>query len=99
PSPLHEQPPARPPRGLLHRSGEDEDELVAHPVLIPAELQPLIEPDQLAGLDITWLPTGTPTPRGDYVAIVPLLSRWVGGTELKHLPKLKTIANFAGGHA
>src|SRR5438067_7997984 len=27
------------------------------------------------------------TPKGDYLAIVPLLSRWVGGTELKHLPK------------
>ena len=71
---------------------------MAHPVLIAAELQPLIEPDQLAGLDITWLPTGTPTPKGDYVAIVPLLSRWVGGTELKHLPKLKIIANCAVGH-
>jgi len=71
---------------------------VAHPVLIAAELQPLIEPGQLAGLDVTWLPAGEPTPQGDYAAIVPLLSRWVGGTELKRLPKLKIIANCAVGH-
>ena len=66
---------------------------MGHPVLIAAELQPLIEPGQLAGLDVTWLPTGEPTPKGDYVAFVPLLSRWVGGTELKHLPKLRIVAN------
>ena len=29
---------------------------------------------------------------------MPLLSRWVGGTELKHLPNLKIIANCAAGH-
>src|SRR5256885_17234475 len=89
---------ARPRRGRLDRSGQDEEEVVGHPVLVAAELQPLIEPDQLTGLDITWLPSGAPTPKGDYVAIVPLLSRWVGGTELKHLPKLKIIANCAVGH-
>ena len=71
---------------------------MGHPVLIAAELQPLLEPAQLAGLDITWLTSGQPTPKGDYLAIVPLLSRWVGGTELKHLPKLKIIANCAVGH-
>jgi glyoxylate reductase len=71
---------------------------VGQPVLIAAELQPLIEAGQLAGLEITWLPAAAPTPRGDYVAIVPLLSRWVGGTELKHLPKLRIIANCAVGH-
>jgi len=71
---------------------------VGHPVLVAAELQSLLEPGQLAGLDVTWIAANQPTPRGDYVAIVPLLSRWVGGTELKHLPKLKIIANCAVGH-
>ncbi len=71
---------------------------MAHPVLIAAELQPLLEPDQLAGLDVTWLPAHQPTPRGVYEAIVPLLSRWVGGTELKQLPQLKIVANCAVGH-
>ena len=69
-----------------------------HRVLIAAELQGLLEPDQLAGLDVTWIAADQATPRGDYVAIVPLLSRWVGGTEFKHLPKLRIVANCAVGH-
>lgn len=71
---------------------------MGHPVLIAAELQPFLEPDQLVGLDVTWLPSGEPTPKGEFVALVPLLSRWVGGTELKRLPKLKVVANCAVGH-
>ena len=66
---------------------------IAHPVLIAAELKSLIEPTQLTDLDITWLSTDQPTPKGDWVAIVPLLSRWVGGTEFKNLPKLLIVAN------
>ncbi|PYP35105.1 MAG: D-glycerate dehydrogenase [Gemmatimonadetes bacterium] len=83
--------------GRLDSSGADQ-EVVGHRVLIAAELQRLLEADQLAGLDVTWLPADQPTPSGDYVAIVPLLSRWVGGTELKRLPKLKIVANCAVGH-
>jgi glyoxylate reductase len=71
---------------------------VGHLVLVAAELEPFLAPDQLVGLDVTWLPAGAPTPTGDFVALVPLLSRWVGGTELKHLPKLKIVANCAVGH-
>ena len=55
----------------------------APPVLVAAELQPFLEPGDLAGLAVTWLPGDEPTPAGDYVAIVPLLTRWIGGTELK----------------
>jgi len=68
------------------------------PVLVAAELQPFLEPGDLAGLAVTWLSADQPTPAGDYVAIVPLLTRWVGGTELKRLPRLKLIANCAGGY-
>ena len=71
---------------------------MGHRVLIAAELQPLLEPDQLTGLDVTWLTAAEATPRGDYVAIVPLLSRWVGGTEFKRLPRLRIVANYAVGH-
>jgi glyoxylate reductase len=71
---------------------------VNHPVLIAAELQPLLEPQQLTGLDVTWIAAAEPTPSGEYVAVVPLLSRWVGGTELKRLPKLRVVANCAVGH-
>ena len=71
---------------------------MTHPVLIAAELRSLLESDQLEGLEVTWLPVDQPTPKGDWVAIVPLLSRWVGGTELKYLPKLRIIANCAVGY-
>ncbi len=71
---------------------------MSHPVLIAAELKGLLEPDQLEGLDVTWLPADGAVPTGHWVAIVPLLSRWVGGTELKVLPKLRIIANCAVGY-
>lgn len=67
-------------------------------MLIAAELKNLLEPSQLTDLDITWLAADQPTPKGDWVAIVPLLSRWVGGTELKNLPKLRIVANCAVGY-
>ncbi|MGH7675682.1 MAG: NAD(P)-dependent oxidoreductase, partial [Gemmatimonadales bacterium] len=67
-------------------------------VLIASELRFLLDPDALAGLDVTWVSADQPTPRGDYVAIVPLLSRWIGGTELKNLPKLEIVANCAVGY-
>ena len=71
---------------------------VTHRVLIAAELQNLLEPSQLVDLDVTWLAAGDPTPKGDWEAIVPLLSRWVGGTQLKHLPNLRIVANCAVGY-
>lgn len=71
---------------------------MTHRVLIAAELQNLLEASQLSGLDITWLHSSEQTPKGEWVAIVPLLSRWVGGTELKNLPKLKIVANVAVGY-
>jgi glyoxylate reductase len=71
---------------------------VSYPVLIAAELQSLLEPDQLDGLKVTWLRADQATPKGDWVAIVPLLSRWMGGSDLKHLPKLRIIANCAVGY-
>ena len=67
-------------------------------MLIAAELKNLLEPSQLTDLDITWLAADQPTPKGDWVAIVPLLSRWVGGTELKQLPNLRIVANCAVGY-
>src|SRR2546430_4472643 len=85
-------------RGRFDPSGADE-EVVGHRVLIAAELERLLEPGQLAGLDVTWLPTEQPTPSGDYVALAPLLSRWVGGSDPKRLPKLKLRAHLALGPA
>lgn len=69
-----------------------------HPVLVAAELRGLVEPRQLEGLAVTWISAAEPTPAGDYVALVPLLSRWIGGTELKRLPQLRIVANVAVGY-
>src|SRR5438270_1670521 len=55
-------------------------------------------PGLLPEVDFSSLPASEPIATGACVAIVPLLTRWVGGTELKHLPKLKIIANCAVGH-
>ncbi|HYT84267.1 MAG TPA: D-glycerate dehydrogenase [Gemmatimonadales bacterium] len=71
---------------------------MTHRVLVAAELRNLLEPTQLDGLDVTWIAADQPTPKGDWVAIVPLLSRWVGGTELKDLPRLRIVANCAVGY-
>jgi glyoxylate reductase len=72
--------------------------LPLHPVLIAAELKNLLEPAQLNDLDITWLAAEQATPTGEWVAIVPLLTRWMGGTEFKNLPKLRIVANCAVGY-
>ena len=71
---------------------------MGHPVLIAAELRNLLDATQLEGLDVTWIAADETTPQGDWIALVPLLSRWVGGTELKNLPKLKIVANVAVGY-
>ncbi len=71
---------------------------MSHRVLAAAEIRNLLEPSALAGLDVTWIASSEPTPKGDWVAVVPLLTRWVGGTELKNLPKLRIVANVAVGY-
>jgi glyoxylate reductase len=58
----------------------------------------LLEPGDLAGLEVTWLAADEPTPSGPWVALVPLLSRWVGGSEFRRLPKLRIVANVAVGY-
>jgi glyoxylate reductase len=71
---------------------------VGHPVLIAAELRNLLDATRLEGLDVTWIAADEATPNGDWIALVPLLSRWVGGTQLKNLPNLKIVANVAVGY-
>ena len=57
----------------------------------------MLEPGDLAGLEVTWLAADETTPSGPWVALVPLLSRWVGGSEFRRLPKLRIVANVAVG--
>lgn len=66
-------------------------------VLIATELRELLPDDPLSGATVTWVTADTPTPAGDFVAIVPLLSRRIGPDELDRLPQLRLVANCAVG--
>lgn len=68
------------------------------PVLVAAELRELLDPATFAGLEVTWIRSDEPTPAGEWVGVVPLLSRWIGGTELKRMPALRVVANCAVGY-
>jgi glyoxylate reductase len=67
-------------------------------VLIAAELQELLDPGAVTGWDVEWIPADAPTPAGDYVAVVPLLSRVFGPAEFRALPALRIVANCAVGY-
>lgn len=67
-------------------------------MFVAAELRELLDPSRLEGLDVTWVRSDEPTPEGEFVGAVPLLSRWMGGTEFKRLPKLRVVANCAVGY-
>src|SRR5882672_6938945 len=66
-------------------------------VLIAAELRELLGEDPVPGHTVRWIDASEPTPKGPYAAILPLLSRWIGGTEFKNLKGLKIVANCATG--
>ena len=66
-------------------------------VLIAAEVRDLLPDDPVPGYEVEWIPAEATTPTGDYIAMVPLLTRWVGGTEFKNLHGLKVVANVAAG--
>lgn len=66
--------------------------------LIAEELRELLPDDPAPGHAVEWLSADQDVPTGDqYVAIVPLLSRWIGGQQLKALPNLRIVANCAVG--
>ena len=62
------------------------------------ELRDLLDPDPVPGHAVEWLAADAPTPAGAYEAIVPLLSRRIGATEIERLPALRVIANCAVGY-
>jgi glyoxylate reductase len=66
-------------------------------VLIAAELEALLDPDPVPGQAVSWIAADAPTPAGDCVAIVPLLSRRMGEEEFRQLPRLAIVANCATG--
>ena len=66
-------------------------------VLIASELKDLLPPQPVPEARVRWIAAGEETPGGDYVGIVPLLSRRLGAGDLAALPQLKVIANCAVG--
>ncbi len=70
---------------------------VSLPVLVAAEVRSLLTPADVAGLEVTWLAAETPTPRGPWVGLAPLLTRRVGSAEIAALPALRVVANIAVG--
>lgn len=67
-------------------------------VLVAAELRDLLPEDPLPGYRVVWVSSSEPTPKGDFVAMVPLLSRPVGDEELAGLPGLRVVAQCAVGY-
>lgn len=68
-------------------------------VLVAEEVRDFIGsvevPEDIA---ITWLPADEPIPKGDYVGLLPLLSRRVDAETLERLPRLQVVANYAVGY-
>jgi len=67
-------------------------------VLIAAELKPLLPADPLPDYEVVWISSSEPTPRGDFVAAIPILSRTMGEEEMAGLPNLKVLAQCAVGY-
>jgi len=63
-----------------------------------AELKELLDDDPIPGCDTVWLRSEEHTPSGEFVAVVPLLSRSLGPTELDRMPELRIVANCAVGY-
>ena len=71
---------------------------VSHRVLVAGEVRTLLTPDDLSGLDVTWLAGSDPTPRGSWLGLAPLLTRAIGASELAGLPDLRVVSNIAVGY-
>jgi glyoxylate reductase len=67
-------------------------------VLIAAELRDLLDEAPIPDCDVAWIPGEEPTPSGEFVAVVPLLSRSLGAAELDRIPGLQIVANCAVGY-
>lgn len=69
------------------------------PVLVAAEVETFLEarsvPDDVR---VELLAAGAPVPAGDYLGILPILTRRIGAPELDRLPQLRVVANMAVGY-
>jgi glyoxylate reductase len=80
-------------------TGSEPAERPAHPVLVSAEVESFLRnvtvPDDVA---VTILHPQAEVPDGDYVGILPLLTRPIGPEQLDRLPRLRVVANMAVGY-
>lgn len=70
-------------------------------VLVAEELRPLAgdAPSWPGGRATVFVPAAAPLPADERaVALIPLLSRRIGGDELDRVPSLRVVANYAVGH-
>lgn len=68
-------------------------------VLIAGELETFLAATEVPpDIEVELLPPGVPVPEGDYVGLVPLLTRSVGAAEMDRLPALRVVANYAVGY-
>lgn len=68
-------------------------------VLIAEEVREFIDRVSVpTGIEIEWLPSSRPVPAGDYLGLMPLLTRRVDAAVVERLPNLKVVANYAVGY-
>lgn len=69
------------------------------PVLVAGEAEPFLEEVQIpSDIDVHVLPGDRPVPEGDFVGILPVLTRRIGPAELNRLRALRVVANMAVGY-
>jgi len=68
-------------------------------VLVAAELEYFLRETEVpADVEVELLPEGEALPGGDYLGLIPLLTRRIGAAELDRLPALRVVANYAVGY-
>jgi glyoxylate reductase len=68
-------------------------------VLVAEELETFLRETAVpAGVEVELLAEGAPLPAGEYVGLLPLLTRRIGVAELDRLPALRVVANYAVGY-
>jgi len=68
-------------------------------VLVAEEVRDFVEHVEIpAAVEIDWIAASDPVPAGDYLGLLPLLSRRVDAELVERLPRLRVVANYAVGY-
>ena len=72
---------------------------VPYRVLVAAEVETFLQEHTTPeDVQVELLPGDAPVPPGDYVGVLPLLTRPIGAEQLDRLPRLRVVANMAVGY-